>query len=139
MKPVNFPSDLNGYAEPFVLAPPAGRPGLRLLGAAATAAAAIGVVVPLWPTTPFALLAAWAFARSSPRLEAWLRSHARLGPAIQAWEERRAIPRKAKLVAAGSLPASWVGLWLTDVPVGALAAAGAVLLAVGAWILSRPH
>ncbi len=139
MKPVNFPSDLNGYAEPFALAPPAGRPGLRLLGTAATAAAAIGVVVPLWPTTPFALLAAWAFARSSPRLEAWLRSHARFGPAIQAWEERRAIPRKAKLVAAGSLPASWVGLWLTDVPVGSLAAAGAVLLAVGAWILSRPH
>lgn len=138
MKPVSFPSDLNGYAEPFALAPTAGRPGLRLLGAVATAAAAVGVVLPLWPTTPFALLAAWAFARSSPRLEAWLRSHPRFGPAIRAWTERRAIPRKAKLVAAGSLPASWAGLWLADASAGALAASGAVLLAVGVWILGRP-
>ncbi len=139
MRPVNFPSDLNGYAEPFAQAPAAGRPGLRLLGCIATAAAAIGVALPLWPTTPFALLAAWAFARSSPRLEAWLRSHPNFGPAIRAWSERRAIPRKAKLVAAGSLPASWAGLWLADASVGALVASGAVLLAVGAWIVSRPH
>lgn len=138
MTPVNFPSDLNSYAEPFALAPATGRPGLRLIGVAATAAAAVGVVLPLWPTTPFALLAAWAFARSSPRLEAWLRGHPSLGPAIRAWTERRAIPRKAKLLAAGSLPASWAGLWLAEAPAAALAASGAVLLGVGAWILSRP-
>lgn len=139
MTPVNFPSDLNGYAEPFALAPAAGRPGLRLLGCIATAAAAIGVALPLWPTTPFALLAAWAFARSSPRLEAWLLGHPSFGPAIRAWTARRGIPRKAKLVAAGSLPASWAGVWLADVPAGVLALSGAVLLAVGIWILSRPH
>ena len=138
MTPVNFPSDLNSYAEPFALAPATGRPGLRLFGVAATGAAAVGVVLPLWPTTPFALLAAWAFARSSPRLEAWLRGHPSLGPAIRAWRERRAIPRKAKARAAGSLPASWAGLWLADASAGALAASGAVLLAVGVWILSPP-
>lgn len=139
MTPVDFPSDLNGYAEPFAAAPAAGRPGLRLLGVAATGAAGVGVLLPLWPTTPFALLAVWAFARSSPRMEAWLRGHPRLGPAIRAWNERRAIPRKAKLVAAGSLPASWAGLWLAEVPVVGLTASAAALLIVGAWILSRPH
>ena len=139
MTPVNFPSDLNGYAEPFALAPAAGRPGLRLLGWIATAAAAIGVALPLWPTTPFALLAAWAFARSSPRLEAWLLGHPSFGPAIRAWNARRAIPRKAKLVAAGSLPASWTGVWLADATASVLSLSGAVLLAVGLWILSRPH
>ena len=58
---------------------------------------------------------------------------------MPAWNARRAIPRKAKLVAAGSLPASWAGVWLADAPAGVLALSGAVLLAVGLWILSRPH
>ena len=137
MKQAAFPSDLNGYAEAFA-APAGGGFGLKCLGVAATAAAIAGVVLPMWPTTPFALLAAWAFARSSPRLEARLLRHPRLGPPIRNWRERRAIPRSAKVVTAFSLPASWAGLWLADTGAAALVVAAVTLGGVGAWVLSRP-
>ena len=111
---------------------------LRLLGIAAVGLALAGVVLPVLPTTPFLLVAAWAFTRSSPRLDAWLRAHPRLGPPLAAWEDRRAIPRKAKAVAGVSLPAGWLLLWSGGAPVAISVAAGAVMLAAGVWILTRP-
>lgn len=70
-----------------------------LAGAAALVTGIVGIVVPLLPTTPFVLLAAWCFARSSPRLEAWLLAHPRFGPMVLDWRERRAIPLRAKQLA----------------------------------------
>jgi hypothetical protein len=66
---------------------------------AALAAGLIGVVVPLLPTTPLVILAAFCFARSSPRLLRMLTGHPRLGPLIAAWNERRVIPRRARMAA----------------------------------------
>ncbi|HYC67329.1 YbaN family protein [Brevundimonas sp.] len=135
------PPDLCCFGECHCT-PPAGRGSerlaLRLLGGAATALALAGVILPLLPTTPFLLLAAWAFARSSPRLDGWLRAHPRLGPPLAAWEARRAIPRSAKAVAGVSLPAGWLALWAGGASVPVTTAAGAAVLAAGLWILSRP-
>jgi uncharacterized membrane protein YbaN (DUF454 family) len=133
-----LPTDLAGFAEPFALTPASRGFGLRCLGVTALAAAAVGAVLPLWPTTPFALAAAWAFARSSPRSEAWMMRHPRLGPSIQAWRRRGAVPRRAKIAAVASLPASWAGLWIAGPGAGVMAASGLVLTGVGAWILTRP-
>lgn len=58
-----------------------------------------GIFLPLLPTTPFLLLAAFAFSRGSPRLHAWLLGHRHFGPVIRDWQERRAIPLRAKLLA----------------------------------------
>lgn len=132
------PPDLTGFCEAYAVSGARRQPLLKLLGAGASAVAVAGVFLPLLPTTPFALIAAWAFARSSPRLEAWLLAHPRIGPAIGAWRERQAIPSRAKLVASVSLPASWGGLWLADVGALGLTASGLVLAAVGAWLVSRP-
>ena len=135
------PSDLCCHGECWCVPREGRRPGvlpLRLLGLAATGLALAGVVLPLLPTTPFLLVAAWAFARSSPRLDGWLRAHRRLGPVLADWEARRAIPRYAKAAAGVSLPAGWLALWSAGVPMAVAAASGAVMLVAGLWILSRP-
>jgi len=56
----------------------------------------IGIFVPGLPTTPFMLLAAWLFARSSTRLHQWLLNHPRLGPFIKAWNSGAGLERKMR-------------------------------------------
>lgn len=111
---------------------------MRALGLLAAALAIAGVALPVLPTTPFALLSAWAFARSSPRLDAWLRAHPRLGPPLAAWESRRAIPVRAKAVALVSLPVSGLAVHSAGAGLPFTGAVAVLLLGVGAWILTRP-
>lgn len=56
----------------------------------------VGVFLPLLPTTPFLLLAAACFLRSSPRMHARLMAHPQLGPYIEQWRRERSIPLRAK-------------------------------------------
>lgn len=72
------------------------RPLTAALGLFFTALGAVGVVVPLLPTTPFLLLAAFCFSRSSPRLHGWLLGSPVLGVLLADWEEHRAIRPRAK-------------------------------------------
>lgn len=67
-----------------------------LLGAVCTALGFIGVFLPLLPTTPFLLLAAYGFARSSPQLHERLRSSPSFGPYLRQWEHDHSIPAHAK-------------------------------------------
>jgi uncharacterized membrane protein YbaN (DUF454 family) len=70
--------------------------------------AAVGIVVPVLPTTPFVLLAAACYLRASTRLhDRLLRSHA-FGPTIVAWQEHRAIPPRAKVLAIVMVTATFV-------------------------------
>lgn len=59
----------------------------------------IGAFLPLVPTTPFVILAAWCFARSSPELRARLVNSRLLGPSLRDWERDRAVARRAKISA----------------------------------------
>ena len=98
---------------------------------------AIGAFVPLLPTVPFAILAAFCFARSSPRLELWLIGHDRFGPHIAAWRSRGAISRAGKRAALAAFAVSaTAGLVLLSHPWSMLPAATALI--GGSWILSRP-
>lgn len=108
------------------------------LGIAAVAAGVVGIVLPLVPTTPFLLLAAFAFSRSSPRFEAWLVDHPRLGPPIRDWRAHRAIGRRAKVVAVGLMASTLVATWAAGVGTTILVVQIVVLAAVSVFILTRP-
>ena len=69
---------------------------LMALGWLAFATGIVGIVLPLLPTTPFMLLAAALFARSSPRFHRWLLAHPWFGPPIHDWQQYRGIRRHAR-------------------------------------------
>lgn len=98
----------------------------------------IGIALPLLPTTPFLLLAAFCFARSSPALERWLVEHPRLGPPIRDWRREGAISPRAKIAALVAMAAAFalsLAMGLSTVVLGIQAA---TLVAVACFILSRP-
>jgi uncharacterized membrane protein YbaN (DUF454 family) len=72
---------------------------LLAAGFACVGLAALGVFLPLLPTTPFLLIAAACFARSSPRFYRALLGNRVFGPLIRDWREHRAVPLRAKLLA----------------------------------------
>ncbi|HHJ98841.1 MAG TPA: DUF454 domain-containing protein, partial [Actinobacteria bacterium] len=82
-----------------------------VVGAVSLVLGVIGMFLPMWPTTPFLLLAAACFVRSSERLYTWLIEHERLGCYVRDYMSGRGIPRRAKVVALGTMwvtsQASW--------------------------------
>lgn len=108
-----------------------------LLGIFSLALGAMGVVLPLLPTVPFMILAAFCFARSSPTLERRIVEHPALKPHIVAWREKRAISKRGKSAALVAFAVSaGVGLLLLAYPISL------VPILVGTigswWILSHP-
>lgn len=98
----------------------------------------IGVFLPLVPTVPLMILAAFCFARSSSRLHDWLMRHPRFGAAIENWRERGAIARRGKWAASVSIAAAFglsLILGLSPLIVGIQAV---TLVAVSVFIWSRP-
>lgn len=76
---------------------------LTVAGTLCVGLGALGIVLPVLPTTPFLLLAAACFARSSPRLHSWLLRHRRLGPYVAGFVDGRGMPASKKRVAIGVL------------------------------------
>jgi uncharacterized membrane protein YbaN (DUF454 family) len=109
-----------------------------LVGLAAVAIGAVGLVLPLLPTTPFLLVAAYAFARSSERLDLWLRRHRAFGPLISNWNRDGSIDNKTKRAATAVIIATPVVTWLLDAPAWVVVCQLIVLSASAIFILTRP-
>ncbi len=98
----------------------------------------IGVALPGLPTTPFLLLAAFAFSRSAPGLKLWLEEHPTFGPPIRDWEERGAISPRAKTLAVSMMALILAISLLVGVPTWVLVVQ---ILGMGSgalFILTRP-
>ncbi|WP_395397938.1 YbaN family protein [Novosphingobium sp. BL-8A] len=111
-----------------------------VLGLSLVAVGFVGIFVPLLPTTDFMLLALPCFARSSPRLEAWLLNHPRFGPSLRAWRRERAVPRHAKIAACVGMALGFGLFWLHVHPRPPVTTAiGAFMLFWAFWIIRRPE
>jgi uncharacterized protein len=69
------------------------------IGCGAVGLGTLGIVVPGLPTTGFFVLAAWAFSRSSPRLEQWVLDRPGVGPLVRDYRNGLGMPRRAKVIA----------------------------------------
>lgn len=98
----------------------------------------IGVFLPLIPTVPFMLVAAFCFARSSERLHDWLVNHPRFGPQIINWREHGAISKSAKRLATLSILAAFAISLMLGLKPWVLGVQAVTLACVALFIWSRP-
>lgn len=75
------------------------KPLLVIIGSVSLVLGVLGIFLPLLPTTPFLLLAAACYIRSSEKLYQWLITHKILGPYIQSFRSGNGIPIRAKIMA----------------------------------------
>lgn len=101
---------------------------LSIIGFLSLGLAAAGVVLPLLPTTPFLLLAAACFLRSSDRLHRWLIHHRWFGSYIRNYREYGGVTRSAK---SGTLALLWLSLGYAILRVAGSAWLRALLVLVG--------
>jgi uncharacterized membrane protein YbaN (DUF454 family) len=105
-------------------------------GIIATALAVTGAILPLMPTVPFLLVAVFCFARSNPAWERRILEHPYWGPQVNDWQERRAISRRAKVLAIGAMTAGIGFTWATlGYPYYLISIA--ILIIAGGWIATR--
>lgn len=98
----------------------------------------LGVALPLLPTVPFILLAAFCFARSSDRLHDWLVGHPTFGPPIRDWRENGSVSLRGKKMATISVAAVFGLSIAMDVRPMILAIQAATLCAVMLFLWTRP-
>lgn len=107
-------------------------------GVIALAFGVIGIFLPILPTTPLVLLAAFCFGKGSPRLRAWLLRHPRFGPAIIDWEATGAIPRRIKYLGCSVMALTWAVCFMLGLAWHILLAQGLLMGIGAAYVLSRP-
>ncbi|NKB97645.1 MAG: DUF454 family protein [Pseudomonadales bacterium] len=103
----------------------------------------IGAFLPLLPTTPFLLLAAWSFSQGSQKLHDWIMTHPKLSPPIIDWQENGAIKRSVKVIASVSMLAMLALTGLLSGPMAipwwGISIQAIILILVAVFLWSRPE
>lgn len=111
----------------------------RALALVSLALGVVGAFLPVLPTVPFVLLAAWAAGCGWPAFERWLLAHPRFGPDIVRWREHGAVPRRAKWLASVMMAISAAAVLLSPLPPWAKLGVPLLLLGVALWLWRRPE
>jgi uncharacterized membrane protein YbaN (DUF454 family) len=102
----------------------------------------IGAFLPLLPTVPFVIGAAWAASKGWPQLEVWLLNHPSFGDHIRQWRSRGAVPRRAKYLAIFMMSCSAIMVQFLPMPYYADTTRIVLplfLLGVACWLWRRPE
>jgi uncharacterized membrane protein YbaN (DUF454 family) len=110
----------------------------KALGLFCVGMAYIGIIVPGIPFSIFLVIAAWAFAKSSPRLHAWLYNHPWFGSFLTNWTERRVFPTKGKYAMILVMTSSLAFLWFTTENLKAVIWSGGFMALVAVWAWRYP-
>jgi uncharacterized protein len=98
----------------------------------------IGAFLPVLPTTPFLLLSAWLFSKSSPRFHAWLLALPMAGDAIRDWDENQVIRPGAKFLCVFMLTISVAVIWyFAQVLWGLKLVLTLIIASVGTFVVTR--
>lgn len=109
----------------------------RALGLFFVGMAYIGAITPGIPTTFFALLAAWAFSKSSPKLDKWLHEHPLLGKYLNNWEQKRVYPNRGRWMMVAVMLISLITMLFT-LPIKVPIYASITFLIIIIWAFRYP-
>jgi len=111
----------------------------QAMGGIALLLGAMGVVLPLLPTTPFVILAAFAFAKGSPALHDGLMQSRTFGPIITDWRANGTIAPRYKILALAMMGGALALSVAMTIPLAVLALQALSMTAAASFILSRPN
>lgn len=116
---------------------PVVRATLFSLGFISLALGILGAFLPVLPTTPFLLLSAWCFLKSSPKAHHWLYQHPMLGKPLRDWEKNKSIASSTKVVALSMIALSLAVMWSKPLMLGVQISVTVLLVCVSIFIVTR--
>jgi uncharacterized membrane protein YbaN (DUF454 family) len=110
----------------------------KILGFLSLGMAYVGVITPGLPYSPFVVFAAYCFAKSSPRMHAWIMNHKTFGPFINNWNTKRVFPLKLKFFMLASMSVSLLLMVGGGVPLRGIVYTGIFMALVAVWAWRFP-
>ena len=98
----------------------------------------IGAFLPILPTTPFLILSAFLFSKSSPKFHAWIMNLPMAGEAVRDWQQNRVINIRAKILCACMIVLSFFLIWRSErIPLVIQILVTVTLASVGTFVVTR--